>query len=293
MTLPTRTFEIGWGKHRLKLGERTLVMGILNVTPDSFSDGGRFFSYDSALKHATEMVEAGADIIDVGGESTRPYSVSIPVEEEIRRVLPVIQAIAEQVPIPISIDTTKARVAREAIRAGASIVNDISALKSDPEMAGAVADLGVPLIVMHMKGTPKDMQVAPIYHDLIGEITHFLQRTMDLAEKNGIPRSNIIIDPGIGFGKTFEQNLSILKHLRAFEPLCAPILIGTSRKAFIRHLLKGSHETEPQPDLAVVENGTQASVAAAVLNGAHIVRCHDVRLARTTIKIADGIKNAV
>lgn len=285
-------FEIECGGHRLTFGEKTLVMGILNITPDSFSDGGRFFSLESAVEHAKAMAEAGADILDVGGESTRPYSDSIPQEEELRRVVPVIQAIAGRISIPISIDTTKARVALEAIRAGASIVNDISALRSDPEMADVVAGQGVPLILMHMKGTPKDMQMAPVYHDLMGDLTNFFQRAIQHAEERGIPGSKIIIDPGIGFGKTFAQNLCILKNLRLLETLRAPIMVGTSRKAFIRHLLQDAEGQAPAPDQSIVENGTQATIAAAVLNGAHIVRCHDVSMARTTLKIIDAIKTA-
>lgn len=289
--MPTNEFEIVWDNHRLCLGPKTLVMGILNVTPDSFSDGGKFFSYESALAQAEQMVAEGADIIDVGGESTRPYSDPISAEEEIRRVTPVIRTIAERISIPISIDTTKARVAHAAIAAGATMVNDISALGGDPEMSGVVADLGVPLIVMHMKGKPRDMQVAPIYHDLIGEIRHFLDQAICRAEKHGIPKSKIIIDPGIGFGKTFGQNLSILKHLRAFEILGVPIMIGSSRKAFIRHLLRAADEKEPLPDSDIVETGTQATISAAVLNGAHIVRCHAVARARATLKVIDAINS--
>ncbi len=288
----TKTFEIVWGRHRLVLGPRTLVMGILNITPDSFSDGGRFFSYESALCQAEHMVAAGADILDVGGESSRPYADSISAEEEIQRVEPVIRTLAAKIPVPISIDTTKAAVAYAAIQAGASMVNDISALRGDPEMAGLVARQGVPLILMHMQGTPKNMQMAPIYHDLLGEIRRFLEQAVQNAEQHGIPKARIIVDPGIGFGKTFGQNLSLLKHLRAFESLGVPLMVGSSRKAFIRHLLREADGNEPSPNSTLVETGTQASIAAAVLNGAHIVRCHDVGLARTTLKIVDAIKTA-
>jgi dihydropteroate synthase len=267
-------------------------MGVVNVTPDSFSDGGHFFSFDAAVAQGQKLVQEGADIIDIGGESTRPFSDSISIEEETKRVVPVIEALAKQVSIPISIDTTKAAVARNALDAGASIINDVGALRLDAEMAAVAADYGVPVILMHMLGTPKTMQVSPVYDDLISDIKTFLEDAIDRARQNGISRRNIIIDPGIGFGKTLEHNLRIIKRLHELETLDAPILIGPSRKTFIRKLLKDSDANDIIPDHPVVEIGTQAVVCAGVLNGAHIVRVHNVANTRATLKILEAIKNA-
>lgn len=265
-------------------------MGILNVTPDSFSDGGKFFKFEDALAQAEKMAEDGADIIDIGGESTRPFSEAVSPEEEMRRVIPVIEALAKHISIPISIDTTKAAVAKAAIGAGASIINDISALRFDPKMGEAAAECGVPLILMHMKGTPGTMQVAPEYDDLIGEIRDFLENAMAQAVSAGVSRSKLIIDPGIGFGKTLEHNLRLIRRLHEFECLNAPILMGPSRKAFIRNILKNETGREITPDLPETEIGTQAAVAASVLNGAHIVRVHHVANTFATVKIIDAIK---
>ena len=204
--------DLAWGKHRLAFGTRPLIMGILNVTPDSFSDGGSFFSTRDAVSQAEKMVREGADIIDIGGESTRPFSEAVSEAEEIRRVIPVVEALAHHVKIPISIDTTKATVARHALNAGASIINDISALRSDPALAEVAAASGVPIVLMHMKGTPGDMQISPTYDDLFGEIYAFLEQAVATAKEMGIQRSKIIIDPGIGFGKTVRHNLLLLKH---------------------------------------------------------------------------------
>ena len=270
------------------LGENTRIMGVLNVTPDSFSDGGDFFSFESAVEHAQKLIEDGADILDIGGESTRPFSDQVSIEEECRRVIPVIEAIAEHVSVPISVDTAKSEVAKQALDAGASMINDISALRSDPYMAEVAASFGVPVILMHMKGTPKTMQISPVYDDLMGEITAFLADRIQYAEEKGIPRQKIIIDPGIGFGKTVEHNLQIIKHLHLLEPLGVPILMGSSRKAFIRKLLG---EEEIHPRAAAVETGTQATVAAEALGGAHIVRVHDVAGTYSTLKIIDAIRN--
>jgi dihydropteroate synthase len=278
-----------WGDHRLELGHRTRIMGILNTTPDSFSDGGRFFSPQAAIDQARQMVNAGADILDIGGESTRPFSDPVTEEEEIRRVLPVIEAVAPEIAIPISIDTTKSGVARRAIAAGAAIINDVSALRMDPEMAAVAAHHGVPVVLMHMLGTPKTMQDAPVYGDLIGEIRTFLESAMARAEAGGIHRSRIILDPGIGFGKTIAHNLALVQQFDALQELGAPLLIGPSRKAFIRALLREG-DIEPSPDSPQVETGTQAVVASAVLNGAHIVRVHDVAATRATTRIVDAIR---
>ena len=266
-------------------------MGILNVTPDSFSDGGKFFSCQDAVAQGQKLVKDGADILDIGGESTRPFSEEVSAEEEIQRVVPVIERLAEKIAIPISIDTTKASVARRAIEAGASMINDVTALRLDHEMVDVAAEYGVPVTLMHMLGTPKTMQISPTYDDLIGEIKVFLEKAINRLEKKGILRSRIIIDPGIGFGKTVEHNLLLIKHLHEFKSLGTPILIGPSRKAFIRHILKNKSVKDIRPDLQEVEIGTQAAVAAAILNGAHIVRVHNVVNTRVTVQITDQLKN--
>ncbi|MBU2522516.1 MAG: dihydropteroate synthase [Proteobacteria bacterium] len=286
-----KPYKLSWGAHSLSLGNRTCIMGILNVTPDSFSDGGLFFSCDAAVAHGEKLADAGADIIDIGGESTRPFSESVSIEEEGRRVLPVIEKLAKRLSIPISIDTTKAIIAKEAIECGASIINDISAMRSDPDMMGVASKYGVPVVIMHMKGSPKTMQVSPQYDDLIKEIKGFFDKAIDRAEKNGVSRSKIIIDPGIGFGKTVEHNLLIIKHMDKFKTLDSPILIGPSRKSFIRNILEGSQNSDTRLEMSELETGTQASIAAAVLNGANIVRVHDVGKARSTLKIIDSIRN--
>ena len=286
------TYHLAWGKHSLDLGKHTQIMGILNVTPDSFSDGGKFFTLDDAVAQGQKLIEDGADILDIGGESTRPFSDVITAEEEIRRVVPVIEKLAKFVSIPISIDTTKASVARQAIEAGACMINDVAALRFDPEMADVAAEYGVPVILMHMLGTPKSMQISPNYDDLIEEIKAFLKNAIDHAQNKGISRSKLIIDPGIGFGKTVEHNLLLIKHLHEFKTLDVPILIGPSRKAFIRNILKDKTVEDINPDMPLVETGTQSAVAAVVLNGAHIVRVHNVANTRATVKIVDAVKNA-
>ena len=279
---PTPLLTLSWLEYTLNLSRRTHVMGVINVTPDSFSDGGQFFEKDRAVEQALQLAGDGADLIDIGGESTRPYSKGISADEEMNRVIPVIEALKKKLRIPISIDTLKAQVAREALRSGASMVNDISALRLDPEMASVVAQAGVPVILMHMKGTPGDMQVAPTYDDVASEIITFLRSAMDQAVRSGVRRDRIIVDPGIGFGKSFDHNLEILKELDRFQCLEAPILVGSSRKAFIGRILdKKIHERD---------TGTMATVAAAVMNGAHIVRVHNVKQAVETVKVIDAIK---
>lgn len=287
-----KTYKLSWGTHSLELGKRTCIMGILNVTPDSFSDGGKFFTCDAAVAQGEKLVEDGADIIDIGGESTRPFSDAVSDQEEIRRVVPVIEKLAKRISIPISIDTTKASVAKRAIEAGASIINDIGALRLDHDMAQVAAEYEIPVILMHMKGTPKTMQVSPAYDDLIGEIKAFLENVIKQAEKSGISRSKIIIDPGIGFGKTVEHNLLLINNLDAFDTLNVPILIGPSRKSFIRNILKDKLREDIEPDLQAVETGTQAAIAASILHGAHIIRVHNVANACATVKIIDALKNA-
>jgi dihydropteroate synthase len=279
---PTPSFTLNWSGYTLELSRRTHVMGVINVTPDSFSDGGQFFEKERAVEQALQLAEDGADLIDIGGESTRPYSKGVSADEEMNRVLPVIEALKKELRIPISIDTLKAQVAREALHCGASMVNDISALRSDSDMASVVAQAGVPVILMHMQGTPSDMQAQPTYEDVTPEIITFLRKAMDQAVNSGVRRDLVIVDPGIGFGKTFDHNLEILKELGRFQCLEAPVLVGSSRKAFIGRILeKEVHERD---------TGTMATVAAAVMNGAHIVRVHNVKQAVETVKVIDAIK---
>jgi dihydropteroate synthase len=275
----------------MELGRQTRIMGIVNVTPDSFSDGGKFFDCDAAVAQGENLAAEGAAIIDIGGESTRPFSDPIPVEEEIRRVVPVIEKLAPRISVPISIDTTKADVARRAIAAGASIINDVSALRFDPDLAAVAGDSDAPMILMHMLGEPKSMQVEPRYDNLIDEIRQFLEDAVGRAQNLGVSRSKIILDPGIGFGKTVEHNLLLIKHVQAFASLDTPLLIGASRKAFIRKILKDEDGQDLRPDLPMVETGSQAAAAAAILSGAHIVRVHNVANTIATAKILDALMN--
>jgi dihydropteroate synthase len=290
--MPVKPFNLRWGNHVLELGHRTRIMGIVNVTPDSFSDGGKWFDPEKAIIQAEKLVGDGADIIDIGGESSRPYSEPVSIEEESRRVIPVITAIAKKLSIPISIDTTKSEIAQRAIDAGASVINDISALRFDPKIGAVAARNNALLILMHMKGTPKNMQVSPVYDDLLGEIQSFLNNVIWSAQQNGVPKSNIIADPGIGFGKTVLHNLEIIKKLDELGALDVPILLGPSRKAFIRKILIQKDGSELKPDHLIIETGTQAVVAAAVMQGVHIVRVHDVANTRVTLKIVDAIRNS-
>ncbi len=277
-----QVFLLSWWDYTLELGRRTHIMGVLNVTPDSFSDGGRYLQRDKAIEHGLSMARDGADIIDVGGESTRPYSEKISSDEELDRVIPVVQALRKNLRIPISIDTCKADVARQALGAGASIINDISALRFDPDMISVAAEAGVPVILMHMQGSPRDMQANPTYENLIPEILDFLKGAMDKGVAGGIGKDMIIVDPGIGFGKTFDHNLQIIRELAQFNALERPILLGPSNKAFIGHILhKEPHDRD---------TGSMAAVAAGVLNGAHIVRVHNVKKTMETVKMIDAIK---
>ncbi|MEE8399536.1 MAG: dihydropteroate synthase, partial [Desulfobacterales bacterium] len=229
---------------------------------------------------------------DIGGESTRPFSDAVTPEEEIRRVVPVIERLAPRLSVPISIDTTKAAVARHAIEAGASIINDISSLRLDPVMADVAATHEVPIILMHMLGTPKTMQLSPEYSDLIGDIRVFFQQTVDAAEKRGIARSKLILDPGIGFGKSAMQNLLLIQRLHEFASLDLPLLIGASRKSFLRKILKDLSGKDRSTDEPEVETGSQAAICAAILNGAHMIRVHDVANSQATVKITDAVMNA-
>jgi dihydropteroate synthase len=275
----------------LPIGERTLIMGVLNVTPDSFSDGGRFISPDKAIEHAQEMINEGADIVDVGGESTRPGGKApVSVEEETQRVVPVIEALAKNTNIPISVDTTKSEVARAALNAGAAIVNDISALRFDFYVADAAARAGAGLVLMHSRGTPATMHRLPPVADIMDEVTSSLRASVKMAERRGVKRESIVIDPGIGFGKSQDQNLELITKLDqlidAFPDL--PILIGTSRKSFIGRLLADDSGTPAPPDERL--HGTMATITAAILRGAHIVRVHDVKAARETIRVSESLK---
>ena len=265
----------------LELGGRTLVMGILNITPDSFSDGGKFADYERALAHAFEMISAGADILDIGGESTRPGSAPAPLEVEIERVIPIIRAVREKSDIPISIDTNKAEVATQSLEAGADIINDISSLQFDPSMVRVAAESGAPVILMHMLGTPRTMQINPVYQSVISEITAFLEERMKFAVQNGIERSQIIVDPGIGFGKTVKHNLDIIRNFEFFSCMDRPILLGVSRKRFIGTVLDRAEQER--------ELGTAVVNTLGIAAGAHIVRVHDVAFHREAVRMAEAV----
>jgi dihydropteroate synthase len=268
----------------LELGRRTLVMGILNITPDSFSDGGRFADYERALARAFELISAGADILDVGGESTRPGSNPVPLPVELERVIPIIRAVRESSGIPISIDTNKSEVALQSLAAGADIINDVSALRFDPGMARAAAESGAPVILMHMLGAPRTMQIDPVYESVLSQITAFLEERMKFAVQNGIERSQIIVDPGIGFGKTVTHNLKIIRDLDSFSCMDRPIMLGASRKRFIGKIL-GRSEDERELGTAVVN-------AFCIAAGAHIIRVHDVAFHREAVDLADAVRSA-
>lgn len=277
--------KIEAGPFSLVFGHRTRIMGIVNVTPDSFSDGGLFFDAVKAVEHGRALADAGADVVDVGGESSRPFSESVTVEEETQRVIPVVEGLAKRLSVPVSIDTTKAAVARRAIDAGACIINDIGAMRLDPDMAPLVAGAHVPVILMHMKGRPKDMQVEPSYEDVASEVKAFFRKVLARTEQAGIGRDKVIIDPGIGFGKTVTHNLLLIKHLSMFHNLGVPILIGPSRKSFITKIL-GSGPEERR------EVGTQAALAVAAYQGVHMVRVHDVARTKQTLGIIDAVRSA-
>jgi dihydropteroate synthase len=267
---------------RIEMARRTVLMGILNVTPDSFYDGGRRPDPARAVADGVALAEAGAEIIDVGGESTRPGARPVSAEEELERVLPVIRGLRNAVSTPISIDTYKAKVARSALDAGADIVNDISALRFDPEMAALVARESVPVVLMHMQGTPRTMQVEPRYDDVVGEVREFLTGQVRRAAEAGIQLGNIIIDPGIGFGKALQHNLTLLRHLSSFTSLGQPLLVGASRKTFIGKILNLAPEARLEGSLAVA--------VAAVMAGGNIIRAHDVKETQRAIRVLDAIR---
>jgi len=282
----TNIDAIRLGQDRHLSLKKTLVMGVINVTPDSFSDGGSYESMSDAVTRAIEMLDQGADIIDVGGESSRPGAASVTVEEETNRVVPVIKGIREISRAAISIDTCKASVAAAALDAGADIINDISAFRQDPQMVTLAADRGVPVILMHMLGTPATMQKDPHYDDCVGELLDFFAGRIDYCRVSGMDSSRIILDPGIGFGKRLEDNIEILARLSEFKRLGLPIMVGTSRKSFINMI----HDTGSLPGQRI--GGSIASMIAAVLNGADIVRVHDVAETVEALKVLQAIRES-
>jgi dihydropteroate synthase len=287
-----RKFKLRLPSRTVLLGERTLVMGVLNVTPDSFSDGGLFLDVDAAVKRALEMERAGADILDIGGESTRPGSQGVTAEEELRRILPVLNKLRGKIKIPISVDTSKSEVAEAAAEAGAEILNDVTALRNDPRIAEVARRRKLPLILMHMRGEPRTMQKGPFAKDVVRDVLTGLRRSIALARRAGLAKSQIIIDPGIGFGKSYSHNFELLARLSELAKLGFPVLIGTSRKSFIgRALDETASASTPKGERIW---GTAATVAASILQGAHIVRVHDVaemaEVARVTDVLASHAK---
>jgi dihydropteroate synthase len=274
---------LSWNNFSLDFSSKTYIMGILNVTPDSFSDAGLHFDTAAAVERALRMVDEGADIIDIGGESTRPGADPLPPEEELRRVLPVFEALSNRISIPLSVDTYKAEIAGRAIEAGASMINDISGARFDPAMPKVAAESNVPIVLMHIKGTPRNMQSNPVYAALIPEVIEYLEGSIKKVLDAGVRENMIIIDPGIGFGKTFGHNLTILKNLSEFAALGKPLLVGPSRKAFLGRLLGGA------PPHERIE-GTAAAVAISIMNGANILRVHDVKEMARVARVADAIR---
>ncbi len=276
--------ELRIGDRTFHLSRRTHIMGILNVTPDSFYDGGRYGDLESAVRHGVEMVAEGADFLDVGGESTRPGADPVPADVELSRVIPVLESLRRRVDVPISIDTRKAGVAEAAVHAGADWINDVGGFRDDPRMVSVAAALDVPVILMHKRGAPRDMQADTRYADVIGEIRSFFIEALRGAAEHGIQSDRIVLDPGIGFGKSAEDNFLLLRHLPDYLDLGSPLLVGVSRKSFIGKAL-GVPEQDRLP-------GTIAAVAVSAFLGAHILRVHDVREAVHAVRIADRIRNA-
>ncbi len=265
------------------LGQRTWLMGVINITPDSFSDGGLYLEKDKAVARGLELFEEGADILDIGGESTKPGSEPISVEEELKRIIPVISALRKRTDCMISVDTTKSEVARAALDAGADIINDISSFSFDPKMMPLAAQKDVPVILMHMKGVPKTMQDDPYYENVLLEVKSFLKEKIEAAQAAGIAKGKIIIDPGIGFGKRLKDNLVLINNLHSLDDLDCPILIGVSRKSFIGKILN----LPPSERL----EGTIASSVLSILNGAHILRVHDLAAVNRAVQVAEAIMN--
>jgi dihydropteroate synthase len=283
-----KTFHLKLPCRTLTLGERTLVMGVLNVTPDSFSDGGEFLDAGLAIKHALAMESAGVDLLDIGGESTRPGSSATTAKDELARILPVLEGLRGALKIPISIDTQKFEVAEAALDAGAEIINDISGLKSDPRLAELAARRRVPLILMHLRGEPGTMQKAAFARDVMKNVAQGLKKSITIARKAGVAKSQIILDPGIGFGKSFAQNYELLEKLRQLAKLGYPLLVGTSRKGFLGATL--ARDGKPAPPEERIW-GTAATVTASILAGAHIVRVHDVPEMVQVARVADCLAN--
>ena len=281
-----KIFRLNMRRGTLELGRKTLVMGVLNVTPDSFSDGGKYLNVRQAVEHALQMQRAGADIVDIGAESTRPGSAETPVAEELARLLPVLESLRGKLKIPISVDTQKAAVAEIAIGAGAAMINDVSGLRHDPRLAEVVAHHGVPLVLMHMRGTPRTMQKLPFAKDVMKDVLNGLRRSESTARKAGIAKNKIIVDPGIGFGKSLEQNYELLAKLDEIAKLGYPLLVGTSRKGFLGKTL--ARNGEPAPSEKRIW-GTAATITASILGGAHIVRVHDVAEMAQVARVADSI----
>jgi dihydropteroate synthase len=277
------------GNKNFEIGKQTIIMGTLNVTPDSFSDGGKYFSIDSAVNHAILMEKEGANIIDIGGESTRPGAKPVSLDEEINRVIPVLEELVKKIKVPISIDTYKSKIAKKALEVGANMINDITSLQGDKLLASIIAEYEVPVCLMHMKGSPRNMQINPVYDDVIKEITSFLKKRADYAISCNIKKENIIIDPGLGFGKRtgkgIEDNCEILKRLAELKKLGYPMLVGASRKTFIGNICGGK---KPLPVEERLE-GSLAAACIAVANGADIIRVHDIKETRRCIDLIDCI----
>ncbi len=278
----TSKFVFKFGRQEYDLASRTHIMGILNVTPDSFSDGGKHLGLEQAIAHAHRMAEDGADFIDVGGESTRPGSDVVPLEEELKRVIPVVERLARELSVPLSVDTYKSQVALEALNAGATVINDISGFTFDSEMPGIAASRHASVILMHIKGTPKTMQQDPTYENVTQEVFNFLEGQVDKARSVGIEQ--LMIDPGIGFGKNLQHNLQVIRELAIFKTIGCPVLVGPSRKSFIGTILGLPVDQRLE--------GTAAAVTACILNGAQIVRVHDVKEMKRVALMADALKGA-
>jgi dihydropteroate synthase len=281
-----KTFRLKLRNSTLVLGPRTLIMGVLNVTPDSFSDGGKFLDPQRAVEHALAMQLDGADLLDVGAESTRPGSQPVSAEEELRRLLPVLRALRPKLKVPISADTRKSQVAEAALAAGADILNDISGLRHDPRLAEVAAKYHAPLILMHMRGEPATMQKGPFAKDVVKDVLSGLRASLAKARKAGVPKSQIVLDPGIGFGKSHAQNYELLRSLPKLAQLGCPLLVGTSRKGFLGATLAHNSKSLPAEERIF---GTAATVAASILQGAHIVRVHDVPEMVQVARVADRI----
>jgi dihydropteroate synthase len=284
-----KRFRLRLRSRALTLGERTLVMGVLNITPDSFSDGGEYLDSAAAIARALQIEKDGADILDIGGESTRPGATPISTEEELRRILPVIEVLRGKLRIPMSVDTRRADVAEAALRAGAEIVNDVSALRTDPRLAEVARRARAPLILMHMRGTPQTMQRGPFARDVIRDVMDGLREAVRRAKRAGLAKTQLLLDPGIGFGKKHEQNFEILARLPELARLDCPIVVGTSRKAFLGKALAGPDGPSAPPGERLL--GTAATVTASILGGAHIVRVHDVADMVRVTRVADAIAN--